>query len=249
MKKNRKKREKTDYQTYHLSWQQWIQYTAESVALCAGINYLFYKSPAVFLFMLPVPVWYIRQRRRQQIILRKRRLQNQFKDALNAIQVGIASGYSLENTVREARKDLERIYSKEAEMTQEFAYMESQIRHGVSLEELLYDLGLRSGVEDIMNFSDVLIQSKKMGGNMRDCPAKLYYFHRGKIGSEKGDTGGAVFPEDGAENYECDSTWDYSLYMQLTSPGFLDAVWKRNGNLHYDGLSGFCILGTFQWGE
>ena len=52
-------------------------------------------------------------------------------------------------------------------MTQEFAYMESQIRHGVSLEELLYDLGLRSGVEDIMNFSDVLIQSKKMGGNMR----------------------------------------------------------------------------------
>lgn len=48
----------------------------------------------------------------------KRRLQNQFKDALNAIQVGIASGYSLENTVREARKDLERIYSKEAEMTQ-----------------------------------------------------------------------------------------------------------------------------------
>lgn len=95
MKKNRKKREKTDYQTYHLSWQQWIQYTAESVALCAGINYLFYKSPAVFLFMLPVPVWYIRQRRRQQIILRKRRLQNQFKDALNAIQVGIASGYSL----------------------------------------------------------------------------------------------------------------------------------------------------------
>ena len=40
-------------------------------------------------------------------LVRKRRLQNQFKDALNAIQVGIASGYSLENTVREARKDLE----------------------------------------------------------------------------------------------------------------------------------------------
>ena len=62
--KQKKKREKTDYHVYILSWQQWIQYLAESVALCSGINYLFYKSPVVFLFMIPVPIWYIRQRRK-----------------------------------------------------------------------------------------------------------------------------------------------------------------------------------------
>ena len=247
MKKNRKKREKTDYQTYHLSWQQWIQYTAESVALCAGINYLFYKSPAVFLFMLPVPVWYIRQRRRQQIILRKRRLQNQFKDALNAIQVGIASGYSLENTVREARKDLERIYSKEAEMTHEFAYMESQIRHGVSLEELLYDLGLRSGVEDIMNFSDVLIQSKKMGGNMRIVLQNCITSIEERLEVKK-EIQAVLSSRKMEQKIMSVIPLGIILYMQLTSPGFLDVL--------YGNEMGICImtaclalyLAAFQWG-
>ena len=71
----------------------------------------------------------------------------------------------------------------------------------------------------------------------------------GKIGSEKGDTGGAVFPEDGAENYECDSTWDYSLYAAYFTGIFRCAVWKRNGNLHYDGLSGFVSCGISMGSE
>lgn len=63
--------EKTDYGIYHLSWQQFICYLAESILLCAVINYLFYKSVVVYLFMLPIPVWYIRERKRNQIALRK----------------------------------------------------------------------------------------------------------------------------------------------------------------------------------
>lgn len=52
-------------------------------------------------------------------------------------------------------------------MTMEFSYMEIQLKHSIPLEELLYDLGMRSRVEDILNFSDILVQSKKMGGNMK----------------------------------------------------------------------------------
>ena len=64
--------EKIDYDVYHLSWKQWIQYITEAVVLCGTINYLFYQSAAVFLFILPVSAWYIRKRKRQQIQLRKR---------------------------------------------------------------------------------------------------------------------------------------------------------------------------------
>ena len=153
---------KIDYNVYQLSWKQWLQYTAEAVVLCCTINYLFYQSPAVFLFILPIAAWYIRQRKRQQIQLRKKRIHYQFKEALNALQIGISAGYSLDNAVRETRKDLERIYGKTAEMTMEFSYMEIQLKHSIPLEELLYDLGMRSRVEDILNFSDILVQSKKM---------------------------------------------------------------------------------------
>ena len=52
-------------------------------------------------------------------------------------------------------------------MVLEFHYMEIQLEHGGSVEKLLDSLGRRSGIEDIQNFSQILIQSKKMGGNMR----------------------------------------------------------------------------------
>lgn len=120
---------KIDYDVYHLSIQQWGLYLMEAVCACMGINYLFYKSTAVFFFMLPLPFWYIHQRKKQQIRLRKKRLNYQFKDALNAMQVGISAGYSLDNTIREARKDLERLYGEKAEMAREFAYIERQLGH------------------------------------------------------------------------------------------------------------------------
>lgn len=39
---------KIDYDVYHLSIQQWGLYLMEAVCACMGINYLFYKSTAVF---------------------------------------------------------------------------------------------------------------------------------------------------------------------------------------------------------
>ena len=80
------------------------------------INYLFYQSSAVFVYFAYCSLVY-KQRRRQQIQLRKKRIHYQFKEALSALQVGISAGYSLDNAVRETRKDLERIYGKTAEMT------------------------------------------------------------------------------------------------------------------------------------
>ena len=52
-------------------------------------------------------------------------------------------------------------------MTLEFYYMEVQLEHGASIDKLLTDLGIRTGIEDIQNFSQILLQSRKMGGNMR----------------------------------------------------------------------------------
>ena len=65
----------------------------------------------------------------------------QFRDALAGLQVSIAAGYSIENAIKEARKDLEKIYGKKGEMTAEFYHIETQLEHGVSIEKLLAELG------------------------------------------------------------------------------------------------------------
>ena len=43
---------------------------------------------------------------------RKRKLNYQFKDALNALSVAVQAGYSVENAVARCSRDLERLYPK-----------------------------------------------------------------------------------------------------------------------------------------
>ena len=239
--------EKIDYDVYHLSWKQWIQYITEAVVLCGTINYLFYQSAAVFLFILPVSAWYISKRKRQQIQLRKKRIHYQFKDALGAMQVGIAAGYSLDNAVKEARKDLERIYGKTAEMTMEFAYMEVQLKHSVSLEELLYDLGIRSRVEDILNFSDILVQSKKMGGNMKEILQKCIRSMEERIQVQK-EIDTILASKKMEQKIMSVIPLGIILYMHLTSPGFLDVLYHTGIGICVMTFCLFLYLFAFVWG-
>lgn len=238
---------KIDYDVYHLSIQQWGLYLMEAVCACMGINYLFYKSTAVFFFMLPLPFWYIHQRKKQQIRLRKKRLNYQFKDALNAMQVGISAGYSLDNTIREARKDLERLYGEKAEMAREFAYIERQLGHSIPLEELLYDLGIRSRVEDILNFTDVLIQAKKMGGNMRGILNRCISSIEERIQVKK-EIDAVLASRKMEQKIMSCIPLGIILYMQITSPEFLSVL--------YGNPVGICVMtaclllytAAFQWG-
>ena len=164
--KFRKKKSQMNYSVYQPCFREWLQYAAEGTILCILLDYLFYKSIASFLFLLPLVFFYMRERRRGKTRALKTRLREQFRDALNSMQVGISAGYSAENAVKEARSDLERIHGKKAELTLEFIHIERSLSQGRTLEELLTDLGMRSGIEDILNFSQILIQSKRMGGNM-----------------------------------------------------------------------------------
>lgn len=249
MEKRRKDKRftKTDYGVYRLSWKQWIQYTAESVCVCTTVNYLFYKSPVIFFFMLPVPVWYIRQRRKQQIKLRKRRLHDQFRDALNGISAGISAGYSLENAVTEAGKDLMRIYGADAELTGEFAYMERQIHNSVAVEELLYDLGARSRVEDIQNFSDILVQAKRMGGNMRVILQNCISSMEERMDVKK-EIESILASRKMEQKIMSAIPLGMIAYMQITSPGFLDVLYGNTAGIC---IMTFCLMlyiGAYYWG-
>ena len=59
---------KMDYEHYKLTILEWARYLGESVLICVVIDALCYQSLITFLFMLPIPFWYIRQRKRQLLI-------------------------------------------------------------------------------------------------------------------------------------------------------------------------------------
>lgn len=249
MKKNQHKRqEKIDYSTYTLSCKEWILFLAQSFFLCSVVNYLFYKMWAAFLFMLPFPFWYISMKRKLQAEKRRKQLYYQFKDGLNALKVGIASGYSLENAVEEACVDMERIYGKNAVITKEFDYIRRQINLSVPAEELFYDLGIRSRTEDIMNFSEILIQSRKMGGNMKEILQNCIVSMEERIDTKK-EIDAALAARKLEQKIMSLIPLGIILYLEMTSPEFLGVLYKNPVGISVMTICLAVYLAACRWGE
>ena len=140
---------KQNYEEYHFSKTEILKYLLQSILLCSVMDYLFYQNWWLLILAVPVTVLFMKLKKKGLIRERKRNLNYQFKDALNALSVAVQAGYSVENAVTACSRDLERLYPKETDIVQEFHYIETQLRVSVPVEELLLSLGDRSGIEDV----------------------------------------------------------------------------------------------------
>ena len=117
MKKQKGKNQKweftrKDYRKYQFTVKEAAKYLLEGAVICAAVDYLFYQSLLVLLFMLPLPVLFLKIQKKKCIVRQKRNLNYQFRDALTSMNVAVQAGYSAENAVRATVKDLARLYEK-----------------------------------------------------------------------------------------------------------------------------------------
>ena len=215
---------KTDYTVYRYSLKEWIFCIAEGILLTAGIDYLFYKSFAALIVLSPLTVLWYRIQKKQLMKKRLHRLNYDFRTALNSLAVSLRAGYSVENAFRETEKDLRSILGKKAEITREFAWINSQIRVSVPIEQLLQDFADRTGIEDIGNFAGVFIAAKRMGGSMVDIIQSTARTIGGKIDVER-EIETALAAKKYEQRVMAVMPCGIILYMQIASPGFLGALY------------------------
>ena len=136
-----------------------------SVALLA---YLFYRSVYAVPILSPlvIPVYRMEQKRKGRV--RRQQLEQQFKDAMQAMTSALQAGYSVENAIRETYGDMVHMYGKNGMITQEFSYMAKGVRNNQTPEELMEDLAFRSGSEDMMEFGGLFGIAKRTGGNLTE---------------------------------------------------------------------------------
>lgn len=160
------KRKGRNYQQYTFHARDWCEFVLLFVLKAGCICYLFYDSYKAAFLLLPFA--YIdyrrlyqkkRQKQREQLIL-------QFKSLIEALVTALNAGYSLEHAFEEAGKDLALLYEPEAIIFEEVNHICSGLRMNTPLEVLLKDFGVRSQVEDIINFANVVTAAKKSGGNL-----------------------------------------------------------------------------------
>lgn len=224
---------KQNYDEYHYTGKELAKYVIQCLMLCAAADWLFYQSRILILAAVPLTPLFLRWKKGQLIRERKKKLNYQFRDALNALSTAVQAGYSAENAVAACARDLERIYPADSDIVREFRYIESRQRVNVPVEELFLSFGERTRIEDIENFAAVFSTAKRTGGDMNKVIHTSARMLGDKIEVRK-EIEATLAAKKAEQMIMSLMPAGIILYLQLTSPGFLEIL--------YGNAFGFCAM-------
>lgn len=174
-----------DYGDYRFSAKEGMFAVLESALLILAIGYFFYRSFIACVLLLPLFGFLIKEKKKELSKKRRQELNAQFKDLVLSLSANMKAGYAIENALREAYRDMEPLYGMDSPIAQEMRHMIRGMKNNVVLEQLLYDLGLRSHLPDIMQFADVFLIAKRSGGNLTEILEKTAEVIEQKIETDK----------------------------------------------------------------
>ena len=153
-------------------WQQGIRKIEYVKAIIAGmllmllISYIFYGTWVCAVLLSPYLFWYLKSWKKQFIKKKKADFHLQFKEAIQSISAGLNVGYSMENAIKEAIKDVQSIYKKGNVMERELQVVVRQLQMNIPVEQALWDFAMRTEDEDVQTFVTVFGIAKRSGGDL-----------------------------------------------------------------------------------
>lgn len=220
----------------------------KATAATAVMSYVFYDSliPAPLL----LPVWMIYMRDWHDDISRKKEqeLRQQFRDSIQVMASALKAGYSVENAIREAGKDISPVYSEETRIRKEFERMERQMDMNMSAEEVLKGFAERTGQEDIENFVNVFVAAKKSGGDSIAVIRDAVKIISGKIDTEK-EIQTMIASKKMEFDIMCAVPFAIILYMKLTFGEFLNVLYGNMAGAAIMSLCIFVYMGAYVYGR
>ena len=220
----------------------------KATAATAVMSYVFYDS------LIPVPlllpVWMIYMRDWHDDISRKKEqeLRQQFRDSIQVMASALKAGYSVENAIREAGKDISPVYSEETRIRKEFERMERQMDMNMSAEEVLKGFAERTGQEDIENFVNVFAAAKKSGGDSIAVIRDAVKIISGKIDTEK-EIQTMIASKKMEFDIMCAVPFAIILYMKLTFGEFLNVLYGNMAGAAIMSLCIFVYMGAYVYGR
>lgn len=218
--------EKTDYGSYRLSFRELALVFCKSVGITGAFAYMFYRSWLGFLALPAVVYISLRRTREKCARERRERLAVQFKDTVLAVSAGMQAGRAAENAFLEAEGEIRGLYGRESEMARELALLRKGLRNQLPLEQMLLNLGERSGVEEIRDFTEVFAVAKRMGGNLKEIIRRT-----AELTQQRMDVDREIGTLLASKRYEQKvmTLIPFLLfgYMQISSKGFFDILYHN----------------------
>ena len=155
-----------NYNKYDFTLFEKIIFTGIYIGITSIYSLLFYDSFLPVILSLIFIKIYFKYLREYLINRQKEKLLTEFKEWLFSINSSLTSGYALENAIKESLSELEIIYGRKSFIYEEIYLMINKMNLNISLEKIFENFALRSGLNDIEIFSQIIIIAKKNGGNM-----------------------------------------------------------------------------------
>lgn len=201
---------------------------AAGVAKATGMTvlmlYVFYESVLPAPFFLPVWILYMKNWLEDMSKKKQQEFRGQFRDSIQAMAAALKTGYSVENAIREAAKDIAPLYGKDARIRKEYDRMCHQLGMQMPAETVLSEFAERTAQEDVEDFVNVFAAAKRSGGDSISIIRNAV-----KIISEKIETEKEIEMMIASEKLEfdimCAVPFLIILYMKLTFGDFLSVLY------------------------
>ncbi len=128
----------------------------------------------VFIFGILFGKIYLPMRTEQLKEKKKKILKLQFRDMLESLTTSLNAGSNTIDAFQNVYEDLKVQYGEEADIVYEISVILSGIRDNHTIEEMLKDFGWRSGVDDIISFSQVFEVCYRKGVNIKDIVRNVH---------------------------------------------------------------------------
>lgn len=221
-----------DYSTHTFSKREWALFSLEYCAMAGLTARLFFDSVIAFGILLAGLHRYLKWRKSTCMRKRRERLRNEYREFLGKLGMNLQCGYSVENGIRESMQDMQIIYGEHSLMVTELRRFLREIRNQVPTENLLEDLGRRSGVPEMEEFAAVYKVARVSGGNLTAIIGRT-----GSMIGERMDVRRDILTGLAAKRLEARLMlavpYFIILYVGVTSPGYFETI--------YHNLPGICV--------
>lgn len=137
----------------------------KSLSLMSLIAILFYADVRMIPIVIPFGVFYYRHCMEELLAKKKQYFERQFHDALQTLEAHLNVGYSMENAIKETKRELLLLYKSSEAIVKEFTYMSRQLNLNVTAEQVWKSFADRVSLPSVDNFVVVLVQAKRSGGD------------------------------------------------------------------------------------
>ncbi|MCR5105434.1 MAG: kinase [Eubacterium sp.] len=173
-KKNKKYKENNgvygnaaDYRVYHMKAVDILIGFCMGALVAATIFYMFFRTFEVVLVTALIGgIIGIIVNKRKQLKKRQEELISGFKEMLESLATSFGSGKNANEAFQEAIMDLSCTYPKGSDILNELKLIVDGMNNNRTMEQMMRDFGERSGLEDVMNFTDVFVETSRQGGDM-----------------------------------------------------------------------------------